>query len=82
MFCEYYERRYPDKIKFIKLKNKGYAGAARNAGLDYNMYESQYTYFLDSDDWLYDNTVLQRMHDEIVKQKYPDMLQCTILRLN
>ena len=67
-FCEMYARMHPDKIIFKQLKKKGYAGAARNAGLDYPI-DCQYIIFVDSDDWLYDNDVLHQMHETIMKSK-------------
>ena len=67
-FCEMYARMHSDKIIFKQLKKKGYAGAARNAGLDYPI-DCKYIVFVDSDDWLYDSNVLQNMHDSIIKSK-------------
>lgn len=64
----------------VRPKQKGYAGAARNAGLDYPV-ESEYTYFLDSDDWLYDRTVLQRLYDNIKKNNYPDVVRCSYVEM-
>jgi len=55
---EYYERRYPGKVKFIKNSEKKYAGGARNTGLKYDKYEADYIWFIDSDDKLYGNDVL------------------------
>ena len=80
-FCEAYSRRYPDKITYMQLKKKGHAGACRNAGLDCKI-ESKYIWFVDSDDWLADDKVLKTMHDEIMSANEPDLLQCSLLRLN
>ncbi len=66
-FCEAYERIYPDKMKLLKLEKKGYAGAARNRGLELDGIEPEYVWFVDSDDWLSGNEVLQLMHDKIVE---------------
>lgn len=63
--CRIYAKRYPDKIIFHQLKEKGYAGAARNYGLDY-LIQSDYILFIDSDDWLYNDNVLQDLHDAIL----------------
>ena len=38
---EFYERRYPGKVKLIRLAEKKYAGGARNAALMYDKYESE-----------------------------------------
>lgn len=72
---EYYERRYPGKIKLIKHTEKKYAGGARNTGLKYDKYEAEYVWFIDSDDTLYGNDVLQKMHDKILKSGNPDVLR-------
>ena len=72
---EYYERRYPGKVKLIKHTEKKYAGGARNTGLKYDKYEADYIWFIDSDDRLYGNDVLQKMHDKIEKSGNPDVLR-------
>ena len=74
-FIEYYERRYPGKIKLIKQTEKKYAGGARNTGLKYDKYDADYIWFIDSDDKLYGNDVLQKMHDKIVESGNPDVLR-------
>lgn len=73
-----YARKYPDKIIFKQLKEKGYAGAARNVGLDCNI-KSKYTWFIDSDDFLASNYVLESMHKAIILYKYPDLLRCSYI---
>lgn len=72
-----YERLHPDQLKCMQLKKKGFAGACRNAGIDYPI-ESEYTWFIDSDDWIYDNDVLSKMHDAIVKYDFPKILRCPL----
>ena len=79
-FCEMYARKHSDKIIFQRLKKKGYAGAARNVGLDYKI-DSSYTWFIDSDDWMYDNNVLKRIYDTIIKNEYPDVVRCSLKHL-
>ena len=74
-FCEAYERTYPDKMKLLRLEKKGYAGAARNRGLEWDGAEPEYVWFVDSDDWLSGNGVLQMMHDKIVEAQMPDLLR-------
>lgn len=71
---EYYERRYPGKIKLIKCTEKKYAGGARNIGIKYDKYESEYTMFVDADDFLASNDALQLVYDNLEKQSFPDML--------
>ena len=79
-FCEMYARKHSNKIVYIQLKKKGYAGAARNAGLNYNI-DSSYTWFIDSDDWMYDNDVLMRIYDVIKKNSSPDIVRCSLMHL-
>lgn len=75
--AQLYAKRHQDKIVFLKLKKKGYAGACRNAGLDYKI-DSSYTWFIDSDDWFYDREVLEKVHMAIVKNQYPKILRCPL----
>lgn len=75
-FCEAYARKYPDKIIFQKLKNKGYAGAARNAGLNIKNIIAEYIYFIDSDDFLFDLNSLQHLYDTAIKNNKPDLIRC------
>ena len=58
-------------IRFIPMKNKAYNGGARNVGLRCKE-ESEYTLFLDSDDWFSDDNVLERIHNCIIENNYPD----------
>jgi len=58
--------------------NKAWNGGARNLGIEYGIWpekESEYTLFLDSDDWFYDENVLQNLHDFIVNEDYPDCVR-------
>lgn len=64
-FCEMYARQHKDKICYRQLDVKGYAGTARNVGLDYPI-ECRFILFIDSDDWLYNDNVLQDLHDAIL----------------
>ena len=55
---------------------KRWNGGSRNVGLEYWRNEnSNYTLFLDSDDWFIDNSVLQRLHDFIEDEEYPDCVR-------
>ena len=53
---------YP--VSIVRHDKKLFNGGARNAGLDHG-YSSDYTLFLDSDDWFVDENVLKRMHDRL-----------------
>lgn len=74
--AQIYAKRYPDRFKFVQLEKKGYAGAARNRGLDYPT-DSEYTWFMDSDDWLYDKDVLQNLYKTVISNKFPDIVRCS-----
>ena len=71
-----YKEQYPHKFDYIRLEQKGYAGAARNKGIDYSI-DSEYTWFIDSDDWIYDNNVLERIYDNAIKNDFPDVIRCS-----
>lgn len=58
----------------IPLGEKRWNGGSRNVGLK-NYLDSKYTLFLDSDDWFYDENVLQDLHDFIVDEDYPDCVR-------
>lgn len=73
-FCEMYSRKYPDKIVFIRLSEKGYAGKCRNVGIDYNL-EHTYTWFIDSDDYVYDKNVLQHVYDIAKENNFPQLIR-------
>ena len=55
-------KKYP--FHLVELKEKRYNGGARNVGIDYPI-ESEYTLFLDSDDWFYKNDALERIHKHL-----------------
>lgn len=57
-------KKYP--FNLVELKEKRYNGGARNIGIDYPI-ESEYTLFLDSDDWFYDEDVLKNIHKRLKK---------------
>lgn len=75
--CQAYQRNHEDKIVFLQVKQKGYAGGARNLGLAYPL-DSEYTWFIDSDDWFYNDKVFECVHDAIVKKKFPKILRCPL----
>ena len=78
-FAQLYAKQHPDKIMFAQLPHKGFAGAARNYGIEFPI-QSEYTWFVDSDDYLASSNVLKNMHDKIVARKFPDLLRCTYIR--
>lgn len=66
----YYDKL--NKIKIIELQQKRLNGGARNEGYLYLSKDVDYVYYLDSDDWLYDNKVLEKINDSL--QSEPDVL--------
>ena len=60
------------KHKIVQLKQKRLNGGARNEGYLHLSEDVDYIYYVDSDDWLYNENVLQRINDKL--QTTPDVL--------
>lgn len=58
--------------KIVKLKQKRYNGGARNEAYLYLSDDVDYVYYIDSDDWLYDETALEQINNKL--QNKPDVL--------
>lgn len=58
--------------KVIQLKQKRYNGGARNEAYLYLDNDVDYIWYVDSDDWLYDENVLEEINKRL--QKKPDVL--------
>ena len=67
-----YQKRYSDKIKLVELKQKRLNGGARNEGYLHLSDDVDYVYYLDSDDWLYDENALEEINNRL--QSKPDVL--------
>lgn len=67
-------KSFKDKmnIKIIELKQKRYSGGARNEGYLYLSKDVDYIYYMDSDDWLIDNKVLEKINENLKGE--PDVL--------
>lgn len=65
-------------VKLIQAKEKAFNGGARNIGIKDDT-ESEYTLFIDSDDWLEDENCLQTIYDIIQENNNPD---CVSLSYN
>lgn len=59
-------------IKIIQLKQKRLNGGARNEAYLYLSDDVDYVYYVDSDDWLYDETSLEKINNKL--QTQPDVL--------
>ena len=78
--CEQYAAKFPDKVTFIRMKKKGHEGGCRNAGIDCPI-DCEYYMFVDGDDWLKDDTCLQRLHDYVAEDRPDVLIYClTMLR--
>ena len=58
--------------KIIELKQKRYNGGARNEGYLYVSDDTDYIWYVDSDDWLFDNNALEKINNKL--QNKPDVL--------
>ena len=59
-------------LKIVQLKQKRYNGGARNEGYLHLSDDVDYVYYVDSDDWLYDEFALEKINNKL--QDYPDVL--------
>ena len=66
-----YASKYP-RVKLIELKQKRYNGGARNEAYLHLSEDVDYVYYVDSDDWLEDNNVFEKIITKL--QKKPDVL--------
>ena len=68
---------YP-RIKLVELKQKRLNGGARNEAYLHLSDDVDYVYYVDSDDWLYDENVLEEINNKL--QSKPDVLFVGIAR--
>lgn len=66
-----FQKKYPENIVVKTLKNKGYSGGARNAGIDVST--GKYVTFVDADDWIHPE-ILSLLHAQMEKDEY-DIVQ-------
>lgn len=71
---EYLEKLQGKALVFL-CSDKRWNGGSRNIGLQQLVGLSEYTLFLDSDDWFHDDRVFQSLHDFIVDHDYPDCVR-------
>ena len=62
---------YP-RIKLVELKQKRLNGGARNEAYLHLSDDVDYVYYVDSDDWLYNENVLEKINNKL--QTQPDVL--------
>lgn len=63
-------------IKIIELKQKRLNGGARNEGYLWLSDDVDYVYYIDSDDWLYNEYALEKINEALVNE--PDVLFVTL----
>lgn len=68
--CRDYQRK-DKRIVYIELEEKRYNGGTRNVGIQTPIL-SDYTLFLDNDDWFYNDKCLERINDTIIYNYMPD----------
>lgn len=61
-----------EKMKVVQLKQKRLNGGARNEAYLHLSDDVDYVYYVDSDDWLYDENVLEKINNKL--QSKPDVL--------
>lgn len=66
------QNKYKGKIKIVELKQKRYNGGARNEAYLHLSNDVDYVYYVDSDDWLYDEYALEKINNKL--QSKPDVL--------
>lgn len=59
----------------LGLNEKKWNGGARNVGLNVDAFDTEYTLFLDSDDWFASPDILQQLHDFIIDNDRPDCVR-------
>ena len=59
-------------MKIVRLQQKRLNGGARNEGYLHLSNDVDYVYYVDSDDWLYDETALEQINNKL--QSKPDVL--------
>lgn len=72
-----YAYTYP-RIKLVELKQKRYNGGARNEAYLHLSDDVDYVYYVDSDDWLYDEYCLEKINNKL--QSKPDVLFVGVAR--
>lgn len=67
-----YDKKIIPKMKIVELEQKRYNGGARNEGYLHLSNDVDYVYYVDSDDWLYDEHSLEKINNKL--QTKPDVL--------
>lgn len=72
-----YIRKYPGKITIDILPEKsGYPGGTRNYLIDnFKNSDTEYTLYMDSDDWMYSENCLNDIYEAAIKNNIPDIIR-------
>ena len=73
--AEAFKLQYPDKIEIIASTKKLWNGGSRNIGIKSTSFNSEYTIFLDSDDWFCDPDCFSHIYNCLAEQNFPDILR-------
>ena len=71
-FDDINEYKEDNKLKIVQLKQKRLNGGARNEAYLHLSNDVDYIWYVDSDDWLIDDKVLEKINNKL--QKKPDVL--------
>lgn len=71
--ADVYARRHPDRMAVLRPGRKLYAGGCRNAGMEYPL-ESEYTCYVDSDDYLLTDRSLEILKTAVEKAGKPGLV--------
>lgn len=63
-----------ERLVCIESSQKVWNGGARNIGLTYNC-PSEYTLFLDSDDWFSSDKIFEQLYNTLCNNNFPDCLR-------
>ena len=66
------DARTDGKIQLHIAAKKSYAGGCRNIGMQYEK-DTDYTWFVDSDDYLTNSSVLKQIADVLSSNSLPDI---------
>ena len=70
-----------DNLIVLEPNKKLFIGGARNYGLHYPL-ETEYTLYMDNDDWFDSNNVLEELHKHIIKNNKPDCVRLPFVCLS
>lgn len=70
-----------DNIIILEPHKKLFIGGARNYGLHYDL-KSEYTLYMDNDDWFDNDNILQELYNHIIENNKPDCVRLSYCHLD